>query len=161
MIPPECGQSDMSRDDSDRVELMWDSREELLVRQWSDAAGIQGEQHEQRARVFKSRHLFFGFLSMFASILFTGLSSIDVEAVPSYAPSFGFVLTGTLSAICTFFDFATLRSKHGEYANKYREYASEIQVETCKPRRNRVACDVFLQSSQMRLNSLNRNAPDL
>lgn len=69
------------------------------------------------------------------------------------------LIVGILVGINTFFNFGKQRQSHFEFAGKYAELSLEIGVELCKPKKNRIACDVFLERMSSKFNQLNNNAP--
>jgi hypothetical protein len=147
-----------SADDPTRKELLWETREESLLETWCATAKQKSEEHANAAIRNKWLNKFWGISSLLTNVLFTGGSMIKT---PDYVPTIGFIVTGTLSAICTFFEFSSKRERHDDYSNKYAEFCNALRVELCKPKASRIACDVFLVKNEMTLNSLNRSAPDM
>ena len=95
---------------------------------------------------------------VYVLVLSLRISQVDML---SYTPTIGFVIIGTISAVCTFFDFAGLREKHAESASRYDEIAIDAETEMCKPRANRIACDLFLSRMELRMTNLERYRPGL
>lgn len=150
----------ISEDDPLRKELLWQQREENHILTWVDRAEEKSVRHDQAGKRFKSKHHFFGSLSVLFPIVFSALSQVDLQSeLP--VTTIGFVVSSLLSATCAFFNFSGLCAQHLEFANRYEEYANQLKTELCKPKSGRIACDVFLARNEMQLNSLNRSAPDL
>jgi hypothetical protein len=147
-----------SIDDPLRKELLWENREESLIEAWCVLANQKSEGHAKAAIRYKRLNTFWGMSSLLMNVLFAGGSMIQL---PEYIPTIGFVVTGSLAAVCTFFEFAGKREQHNDYSKKYAEFCNALKVEMCKPKAFRIACDVFLAKTEMTLNSLNRSAPDL
>ena len=148
--------SNSSEDNPLRKELLWEFREEELLLKWAAEATTRSTSHDRSAVINKWMHQFWGFLNLFIAIVFTGLTRADTT---SYVPTIGFVVTGSISAVCTFFKFAALSERHHSFSNKYSEYTKSIEAELCKHKADRIACDVFINRSEMQLNGLNRAAP--
>ena len=148
-----------SEDDPLRKELLWEGREEKHVRSWIDEAVDRSNRHEKAGKSFKRKHKCFGSLSVLVPIVFSAFT--QVKHVEQIVTTVGFVCSSLLSATCAFFNFSGLCTQHLEFANRYEEYANSLRTEVCKPKANRIACDVFLARNEMQLNSLNRSAPDL
>lgn len=148
-----------SNDDPLRKELLWETREESLIEAWCALAIKKSTDHDKAATQFKRLNKIWGLSSLLCNIAFAGLSQL--ENIPDFAPTVGFITTGALVAVCTFFEFGTKYQQHSDYCNKYQEFTNSLKVELCKPKSHRIACDVFLAKNQSRLNSLNRSAPDL
>jgi len=53
--------------------------------------------------------------------------------------------SGLFSGIGMFFNFGKKEHTHFEYANKFFELSNEIESELSKPKRMRVACDVYME----------------
>jgi hypothetical protein len=151
--------SESSSDDPLRKELLWEKREETLIETWCSIAKNKSDKHTKTAIRYKQLNKFWGLSNLLCNILFVGIVQINV--LPKYSPTIGFMITGGIAAVCTFFEFAGKREQHNEYSNKYMEFINCLKVEMCKPKGWRVACDVFLARNEMILNSLNRSAPDL
>ena len=66
---------------------------------------------------------------------------------------------GCVTGMNTFFNFGKQRQQHFEYAGKYQELAMDIGLELCKPKHNRIACDVFLHGVSAKFNHVNNGAP--
>jgi hypothetical protein len=150
--------SESSQDDPLRKELLWESREETLLETWCCLAKQKSHDHANAATQYKRLSKMWGITSLLMNILFAGIVQIDL---PEYVPTIGFILTGSLAAISTFFEFPATYERHNDYASKYGEFVNSLSVELCKPKSYRIACDVFLARNEMKLNSLNRSAPDL
>jgi hypothetical protein len=71
------------------------------------------------------------------------------------------MLSGLFSGISMFFNFGKKTELHSNYSNKYFELANEIDSELIKPKRFRVACDVYMERTKLRYNSLCKHSPAL
>ena len=142
-----------------RDELLWERSEEDLLNVWKKEAMLRRRGHSVTGGRKKRFHKVFGTLSVVVPIIFTGLSQSEINT--GWINTLGFCLTGIISGLLAFYGFDGLTERHFEYESKYDDYVQQIESELCKPRKNRVACDVFLKEMQLKLGTLNAGAPDL
>jgi hypothetical protein len=148
-----------SRDDSHRQEMMWEKREENLLLAWSSDCKKRSNKHEMKGNQNKMKYGMFGVPSILIPILIGSLA--QVIACHSLEYSLGIASSGLFSAINMFFNFGKKAQTHYEYSNKFFELANEIQSELAKPRRHRIACDVYLEQIKLKYQSLCSESPNL
>lgn len=148
-----------SEDASDRVELMWDSRNQDLIIHWGNECKANAKLHNKAGKKFKWLYSIVGVPTMLIPVLI-GSFSTQLALAP-LTQSVCMLCSGALSTISQFFDFSGRSSAHFEYEARYSELASEIDVECCKPKARRVACDVYLEHCLNARNRLGAGAPVL
>lgn len=152
ITPPSAG----SRDDENRKELLWEHREEELLKEWMEEMKENSIKQGKKARQTKKIYALFGVPATLLPIVLSGLSSLEIEPLVN---SLLMITTGSLIGISTFFNLGKKFAQHFEYEHKYDELARELEKELKKPKRHRIACDVYMEKIYMTYNGLNARAP--
>jgi hypothetical protein len=155
MTPPSSG----SRDDENRKELLWETREEKLLEKWKNEMYDNSKSHRKSGKKHKKLYAIIGVPAILIPIVLSGLTS-QLENHP-LAQSLLMITTGTLVGISTFFNLGKRFSQHFEYEHKYNELALELDKELSKPKSHRVACDVYMEKIFMKYCGLNSRAPNI
>ena len=148
-----------SSDDVSRSEMKWDSKNSDLLFQWSKQCENSSKMHGLAAKKFKHLYTLFGLPSV--------LIPLSIGILQPYLKEYDLiisllmVLSGSFSAVSTFFDFGRKRSKHLEAESNYGELFLKIQSILAVPKKNRNAADVTITEMLFRLNALNGTAPPL
>jgi hypothetical protein len=145
--------------DNDRKELPWENREEKLLLSWCENCKKRSKEHDVRGKKNKIKFAVFGIPSILIPIILGGFASV----VPCHSIiySVGMMLSGLFSGVSMFFNFAKKTELHFQFSTKYFELANEIDSELIRPKRFRVACNVYMERTKLQYNSLCRNAPTL
>ena len=151
--------SSQSQDDSQRKELLWEEREEILLEEWRENMETQSKKHRIKGDKFKQLYKVFGIPAILIPIVLSSLSS-QLEGSP-LINSLCLLLAGVCSGISNFLNFGRLYSEHYNYEQLYDEMANELKKELSKPKRHRVACDVYMERVYMRYSALNQGAPNV
>ena len=146
--------------DDDRVELPWEDREEQLVQKIASECTIVSKEHENKAKYNKKLYVAFGLPAMLIPIILAGLNTFLTKEHELLVSSL-LILSGILTGISQFFNFGKKTQAHFEYASRYSELLLMIDIEMVKPKRFRLACDVFLERVSKCFADLNANAPAL
>jgi hypothetical protein len=153
-------QSESSSEDAlDRVELMWDSRNQDLIIHWGNECKANAKLHHKAGKRFKWLYSIIGVPTMLIPVLVGSFAS--QLAVSPITQSILMLCSGALSTVSQFFDFSGRSAAHFEYEARYSELASEIDVELVKPKARRLACDVYLERVLSARNRLGSSAPVL
>ena len=152
--PENSESSDVSRD-----EMKWYSKNSDLLLNWSLQCEKASKAHGKKANKFKRLYTWFGLPSVLIPLTIGILQPYVKEY--DLVTSLLMVLSGSFSAVTTFFDFSRKRSKHLEAESKYGELFLKIQSILAVPKKNRNAADVTITECLMTLNSLNAQAPPL
>lgn len=148
-----------SVDDENRKELLWEKREEKVMCKWCEDCKYRSIQHGKKGKKKKFLFGLFGIPTMLIPIVLGGVSSI----VPchSLVYSLGMMGTGLFSGISMFFNFGKKEQLHFEYENRFFELSNEIDSELSKPKKHRVACDVYMEKIKQEYNKCCSQSPTL
>ena len=146
-----------SKDDPNRKELLWEKREEDVVRKWVKEMREQSKKHYKAGKKHKRLHEWITIPSILIPVISSGLTPL-LQPYPYV--STGLMLTvGVLTGINGFYGFASKKERHLNYEGLYSVLSTEIEKELCKPKKNRIACDVYLESISMKKTQLDLSAP--
>ena len=148
-----------SEDNIDRVELLWDSRNQDLIVHWGNECKETAKLHNRAGKKFKRLYNIIGLPTMILPVTLGSFSS--QLAVSPITQSILMLCSGALSTISQFFDFSGRSAAHFEYEARYSELAAGIDVELVKPKAHRLAADVFLEHCMNERNRLGSSAPVL
>jgi hypothetical protein len=147
-----------SSTDALREELPWEEREEKLINEIIADCEAAEVVHEAKSKRCKMFYVLFGLpaiiLPMVAALLSEYLSTENKMSV-----SVVLVFASMLSAIQQFFNFGKKAQTHSEFSGRFSELALSTRVEIVKPKRFRVACDVFLERVSRNMIQLKNSAP--
>lgn len=148
-----------SLDDDARKELLWERREEQLIEKWIDDCKIRSDKHCKKAKEFKIKYACVGLPSVLIPIVLGGLSPV----IPCHTLEYSLVLmlAGLFSGVGLFFNFGKKEMEHHTYSNKFFKLITEIEAELSKPKRHRIACDVYIERVKNEYGSLTLASPDL
>ena len=146
-----------SHDNDNRVELMWESREEDVIHNWMAVAKNKEIYHNDKGKTYKNMYAVFALPAMLIPIVISGVGT-ELDPFP-LVRSAVLILSGCIAGVSAFFNFGSKMSRHFEYEGLYGQFYAELQVELSKPKANRIQCDVFLQKYLDRFNLLNNSAP--
>jgi hypothetical protein len=148
-----------STDDPNRKELLWEEREENLLLGWATDCKITSELHGLQSKKNKKLYAIFGIPSIFIPIVLGGVS--NVIPCNSLIYSLAMMVTGLFSGFGMFYNFSKKEIEHSEYQNKFLELSIDIDLEICKPKFHRVACDLFLERIKLKYTALRNEQPNL
>lgn len=148
-----------SIDDDNRKELLWEKREENVLHEWRKDCKVRSVQHEVKGKKNKIKFGVFAVPTIIIPIILGGISSI----VPCHSLiySLGMMITGLFGGIGMFFNFGKKEQSHFEYMNRFFELANEIEAELSKPKRHRIACDVYMEKIKQEYNKYTSLSPTL
>ena len=146
-----------SKDDPSRVEMLWEQRGESVLLRWCDECEKRTIQHKIHGKRNKLRYAVFGIPTILIPIVLGGVHSV----VPCHSLLYGLAMmaAGLFSGVNMFFNFGKKQQAHFDYMNKFEELSNEIQAELCKPKRHRVACDVYLEKIKQHYGALLSQSP--
>jgi hypothetical protein len=158
-IPVDTERSESS-EDADREEMKWENKQEQYVTQLRDDCLNLSNQHNVASLNNKRRYIRFS-LPVIILPLLLGTVSQFVPSGYEYINNVGLTFTGVLNGVNTFYNYGKKATIHNEFAGKYAELAGYISTELVKPKRHRIALDVFLEKITTKLNDINNSAPQL
>jgi len=148
--------SDASSEDDVRKELMWEKREENLLKKWLDDMAESSKKQGIAGRRTKKLYAILGVPATLMPIILSGLSSLKVDPIVN---SLIMVSTGVLVGVSQFFNLGKKFTEHLEYEGRYDELCKELEKELSKPKSGRVAVDVYMERIYMKYCALNASAP--
>lgn len=146
-----------SKDDPNRRELLWDKREEKIFINWINESKKKVDFHRRKEKYCKVKNACLSIPAILIPIISSGLSGI--LPCNSMENSILMMVVGILNCFSTFFDYGRLREKHGIFANRYFSLITEVESELSKPKRDRVACDLYLEKIKQMFNNLHLTEP--
>lgn len=148
-----------SQDDLNRKELLWEKREEKIFFKWLENCRIKSKKHDNKSKLCKIKYGICSIPSITIPIIVSGLSSsISCDSTEN---SILMMITALFTCVNTFFNYGKRQEKHEQYSNKYFELANEIESELSKPKRHRIACDVYMEKIKQKYNNLHATEPNL
>jgi hypothetical protein len=155
ITPPSTNES---FDDATRKELLWEQREEGLLEKWMTEMYTYSKNHNISGKRYKKLYAVLGVPATLLPIVLSGVTP-HLENHP-YLNSLLMITTGSLVGMITFFNLGKRFAQHFEYEHRYDELAREIEKELRKPKRHRLACDVYMEKVYMTYCGLNARAPN-
>lgn len=149
--------SSQSQDDNQRKELLWENREEELLEHWKTEMYNNSKLHRKSGKKLKRLYAIFGVPATLIPIIMSGLTT-QLKEYP-LVQSLLMIIAGALVGVSTFFNLGKRFAQHFEYEHKYDELARELEKELRKPKRHRLACDVYMEKIYMKYSGLNARAP--
>lgn len=151
--------SNISEDDIGRQELLWDPKLERILKVWKDECLYKSKEHVIRSKRNKCRYAIFSIPSILIPMIVTGVGRVlDNDSIVTIT----LMLTSSIfGGLNTFFNFGKKETLHNEFCNKFLELSDTINVEINKPKRNRIAADVFLEKIKQEYHKLSAAAPNL
>lgn len=148
-------------EDQIRVDENWSDETESLAKTWMVLSNEISKKHAEAAGVNKFKNAITGLPSILIPAIFAPLTTTlkDYENV-EYISMAGFIATGILIGINTFFRYAQKYQGHLDFSSRYLELVTDIQYELAKSRKFRTPPDAYLMKIQLRLDSLRAQEPD-
>lgn len=141
-------------------EEAWNSAAEALVSKWAETCLQKSEYHSKAETRNTYLHSVFGLPSLLLPVVMAAATPvIDQLESAVYVQVAGLVTIGVVSTINTFFNFGTKANKHGEFASRFHELATDVQYQLFKSREFRTSSDEFVARVQTKFNNLNANEP--
>jgi len=123
--------------------MLWGTRQELQVNKWRADGLEKAHYHGKQQKRFKALyHLF-----MVPLVILPTVSSVFATEVDAHVSSTLLLATGILNGVHGFLNYGRKQQDHGNFENMWHAFVAEIETEMCKPKRSRLACDVFLQKT--------------
>jgi len=147
-----------SKDDPNRRELLWDRREEKIFQEWIKQSKEKVDFHKKKEKLCKMKNIILSVPCIVIPIISSGLSGI--LPCNSLENSILMMIVGILSCCNTFFNYGKKQEKHGIFSNRYFSLITEVESELSKPKRDRIACDVYLEKIKQMYNTLHLTEPN-
>lgn len=151
--------SDISEDDPNRREVLWTERQQNLILDWSKKMKIASVAHGKMGKIMKRRYTMVSLPAILIPLVASSLSTV-LQPYP-IAMTGAMLTTSIFTGISGFFNYGKLTQMHFEYEYNYNKLANEIDTEMSKKKRDRIACDLYLQIVLSEMNRLDSSAPVL
>ena len=146
-----------SLDNLSREEQLWSSRSENLLKEWVRHMEQSVIYHNKKALKNRFFNRLFGIPSMLIPLILSGFTGI--LKINDLGISLCLMSSGVLSGISNFMNFGKTMAVNFEFEAHYKTLCTDIEVCLSKPKKNRIACDLFIENIRSRYNNLNQNAP--
>lgn len=152
-----------SEDNKNRIEMLWTNKIESLFRHWAAECKDNAILHNKTAKKKKCLYRTFGIPSIIIPLCMASFTQLysDDHYYSLYVNSIGYLITGTLSGINTFLNYASQYEKHYYSEIRYQELYTDIQSILIKPKKDRQPADVLLEKIKLRFEHINEYAPDI
>lgn len=146
--------------DRQREEQPWTDKSEKFIRKIQQDCLSKAKAYDQASRSSKKKYTRYALPGVVVPIVMSVVSP-HLPTDYKYVDGIALASIAVLNGLSTFFNFGKKFSNYNEFAGKYSDLASYIEVELSKPKRFRVASDIFLERCSVRIADLNNNAPFL
>jgi hypothetical protein len=150
-------------DNTDRIEMLWNSRIEMLFRHWATECKDLSKTHNVMAKRKKCIHRSLGIPAIIVPLIMASFMQVynEEHMLSPYVNSIGYLLSGTLTGISTFINYSGQYEKHYFSEVRYRELYTDIQSILIKPKKDRLPADVCIEQLKLRFQHINEYAPDI
>lgn len=149
----------ISVDSVNRKELLWEHREEVVVERWKNHCMKQSQLHGVKARLIKKQYKC---LSIPAILIPVGMSSFSSYLLMHPVVTSACLMTVSIfTGLNGFLNLGSRTQSHFNSEGLYADLALGIETEMCRPKRYRLACDVFLERTRSAISKLDLNSPNL
>lgn len=144
-----------------RTEEPWGDRNEAYMKEMIQLCKIRSSQHERSGYHFKGKNTHWGLPAVLIPTIMAPVSVlIDTEPEASkYVNAGAFLITGVIAGVVSFFKFGEKMANHFNFAARYADVVSDIELELVKAREFRVQLDVFSTRIHMLVDNLANTEP--
>ena len=144
-------------EDTTRTEMPWTSKQDAILSDYITACEKKSEWCDTLHKHNKKRNIMFSIPCMMVPIVLSGVTPF-IDSFP-LVTSGALIFTGCLSTMKNLFQFERKSERFDNFSYLYNQLGAEMELELRKPKRFRVAADVFIERSFMKLNFLNKSCP--
>jgi hypothetical protein len=144
--------------------LPWVTEVEELLEKWGSDCSVRSTAHAVHANKKRRLYRIIGIPSILVPICMASFSRLysDCDTYEVLLMnSLGYLVSGSLAGVGTFFNFGQQYAQHAQYEILYYELYTEIECILAKPANFRGHADVILGTFRLKYDSLNRCSPDL
>lgn len=151
-----------SKDRNDRTEMLWNNKIETLFHHWAMECKTKAKEHNKQAKRKKILYRCFGIPAVIIPITMASTNQLMGEDShhSKIINSIGYLLTGALTSINTFINYAAQYEKHYSTEVRYMELYTDIESILIKPKKDRQPADVVLERYKLKFEHINEYAPD-
>lgn len=159
---PEDEDSEKSNDshDRNREEQLWTDKSEKFIRKIQQECIDKAKSYDCASRSAKTKYTRYALPGVVVPIIMSVVSPHLPENY-KYIDGIALASIAVLNGLSTFFNFGKKFSNYLEFAGKYSDLASYIEIELSKPKRFRTSIDVYLERCSVRKGDLDNSAPFL
>ena len=144
-------------DDENRHELLWEDREEVVIRRWLTDTLKRSEYHGAKGKKLKSIYNALGIPCFILPLIMSSLTGLHDWSPIVY--SLMLVVLAILNGFMTVLNLGKKSEAHLQYENMFHEFYINAEAELSKPKRDRIACDVYISETKNRYTGLISGAP--
>lgn len=146
--------------DREREEQPWTDKSEKFIRKIQQDCLDKAQAYDKASRSSKKKYTRYALPGVVVPIIMSVVSPhLPVEY--KYIDGIALASIAILNGLNNFQNWGKKFSNYNEFAGKYSDLASYIEVEMSKPKRFRTALDVYLERCSVRKSDLDNNAPFL
>jgi hypothetical protein len=149
----------VSVDNPLRKELLWEPREEIVVHEWKNRCDEASRAHGKKARRVKKLFTALSIPTIILPLVLSGFAEYLTEHPTT--SSVLLLTTASLTGLNAFLNYGKRTQLHFNSEANYGDLSLSIQSEMCKPKFQRMACDVYLERIRSQLSGLDKVAPPL
>lgn len=133
-----------------------------LVSDWKKEIKILANQHKQISRTFYVKHVGYSIPQLIIPVILIFITQINItEEELKYISGLGFLTTGILSSISTFFNFNVKSERHDNASNRYEDLNRYIETNLHRGNNYRIPSDVFVGYIKNEIRNLNQYSPSI
>lgn len=145
-----------------RREEPWSDNAEKLMREFVHSVYVSHKKHELAGYYYKRLRKLWGLPCVLIPSVMAPITNVFAEYKNiQYVNTGAFILTAIFTGVDSFFSFNLRRERHFTYSARFGELHHEMQIEMIKKREFRMQSDLFMSRMQMRMDTLEGNAPVL
>ena len=157
----ESGDSKKSESvDRDREEQPWDEKSEKFIRKIQQDCSDKAQAYDRASRSAKKKYTRYALPGVVVPIVMSVVSP-HLPTEYKYIDGISLASRAVLNGLSTFFNFGKKFSNYNEFCSKYSELVSYVDVELSKPKRHRIALDIFVERLTTKKGDLDSNSPFL
>ena len=151
--------SSTSIDDLERVEMLWTSRQENLLKAWMTTINDLSDKCIKKGGTLKRLYHICGIPASITPIILGGLSSTILTTYP-LVMSVLLIVSGCMAGVSGFMDYGRKSQQNYDYASRLVELSIEVDTILHKSKRGREPCDVILERVKQRYIALKNVEPN-
>lgn len=153
----QSNRSDSSEDD-DRIEMKWSSKQEEYIEQLRTTCEEKSKLYDVASHKCKKKYNFYSLPTIIIPLVLSVVNPY-VEQKYEIVNSVGMAMVSILTGLNTFYNYGKKCERYNEYSSKYSDIVEDIHLEMNKPKRFRVACDLFLERIKTKKGQCDATAP--
>lgn len=149
--------------DKVRIEQPWSHTIENLFHEIQEDLKLKITKHDRSGYHFKKLDARYGYPAILLASIMVPVSSLlnscEDDLAMKITNAAAYATIAIFSATSQYFNYGKKAEKHFNHSARYGDVLTDIRLELCKKAAFRQPADTFLQTTQMRVDSLNLSAP--